>query len=287
LIDINGTWSFDFGWLMGPLCGCPLVLLVGFAFFLMRRHSRNREVTAARSGSLLESDLQPVIARMKSGESTPGWTPPKLPYSVMACIWTHRLIDSSSESVYGSGRNYVSTLRVTNWQYRDDSVYIIVAALLSLRDAGLITIQAKETNRFMALSAIRIARTDAAVNFPELPLVEGGLLMACEDLATRRFFKTTAPSTQRVLRHFVRDGSSNHYQWVAELAAQQACQLDLCEPAPGGRRAKRVYSLEHLAACDEQVVAFVARWREFATNEPDIQQRLFTETAFSLRSPSG
>lgn len=285
MINYSGTWNIDLGWLAWIFSSLPLAIVVALVAFVLTRPA-NRQAAAARSGSQLEIALTQAVAQLKSSGSAPIWTPPLLPYSVMACVWTQRLIGRAGESVYGANRDYTSSLRLFNWQYRADTPYIIAAALLSLRDSGLITISLRQTSPFNALSALHFERTDVAVPSGDPPLVEAGLLTACEDLALNGFFKTTTPGTQRLVREFVKHGSGNSFKWVFRLAVHQARQLGLCEPSRKPRDDKPAYSLEHLAACDEQVVAFAARWREFATNEPEIQQRLLTEAAFALRSGS-
>lgn len=265
----------------------PLALAsAAVAFWLTRPGSR--AAARVQAGRQFESALVAAVAQLGSRTSAPSWAAPRLPYSVMACVWSHRLGGSEAHSVYGANRDYVATLRAVNWQYRPDSPYIIAAALLSLRDAGLITISVDaHSNAFNALSAVRVERTGLAVTFADLALVEGGLLMACEDLARKRFFKTTAPGIHQLVREFVKVGSNDSYKWVAGLALHQARDLGLFEPAAPKGGGKPSYWLEHLALCDEQVVAFARRWTEFATKEPEIEQRLLTEAAFALRTSSG
>ncbi len=51
-----------------------------------------------------------------------------------------------------------------------------------------------------------------------------------------------------------------------------------------GRSREPVYWFEHLAACDDQVAAFVSRWTEFSAQEPELKQQLLLEAEFGIRA---
>jgi hypothetical protein len=84
--------------------------------------------------------------------------------------------------------------------------------------------------------------------------------------------------------------SQDHpYEWVVGVAVQQGQELGLYQPINKKRTrfgrqvdGKPVYSLEHLAACEDQVVAGAARWQEFAASEPELEKRLITEVSFAI-----
>jgi hypothetical protein len=123
-----------------------------------------------------------------------------------------------------------------------------------------------------------------------MPAVEGGLLLAVLDLAHKRFRKDTQPSAHSVVTEWIHLNQANPSKWVAEAAVQQGRELGLYEPAVKIRAWNRrmvddkpVYSLEHLAACDDQAVACAARWHEFEAEEPEMG-RLVTEVAFAIES---
>lgn len=207
----------------------------------------------------------------------------------MAGIWTYRL--GSTKSVYGPGRDPGAMARTMDWNFRRDTPFIVAAALLSLRDAGLIRMFVKPS--WNALDRVRIERTEVAASFPELPLVEGGLLMACEDLARKRFGKTSSPGAGALVREFTRSVGDDPSKWVAGLAVHNGRTLGLYAPEVkrGGfskafRKDRPVYVLERLAACEDQAVAFASRWQEFATAEPELEQRLIAEVTFAVQSRS-
>jgi hypothetical protein len=116
-----------------------------------------------------------------------------------------------------------------------------------------------------------------------MPLVEGGLLMACEELANKRFGKSDTPGVTAVIRQFIRNNQSDVFKWVVGAARLQAEQLGLYQPS-SDRSRKPVYWLEHLAACDDQVAACVARWSEFSAQEPELKQQLLVEAEFGIRA---
>jgi hypothetical protein len=275
------SFSFDFGgwWLLVPFVG-----LTAFLVAIQLIHSSIRQETAASSDFKLETDLQQAIARSKDGQWASTWKAPMLPASVIASIWTGRFL--SSTPPVGSNRNQGSSPRWFTWNYRREAPYIVAAAFLSLRDAGLIRMFLEPGGRLVGtFHQVRVERTDLDVSVAEMPMIEGGLLQACEAFLGKRFSKTRTPSAMQVVIEWIHHSQNAPFQWVLDVAVEQSRALGLCGPGIKNRRrgAKPIYSIEHLAACDDQVVACVSRWRAFATFEPDIQQRLLTEVAFGIR----
>jgi hypothetical protein len=249
---------------------------------LLRSSSR---VAAERRADLeIESSLQRELARLKADPPVPAWPAPKLPYSVIASIWTGRLAAVPTPPAPGSGRSQNRSLAWATWHYRREAPYIIAAAFLSLRDEGLIRIFIEREGTVLeSLNGVWIERTDLAAEFSQMPLVEGGLLMACEELAKKRFGKSDAPGVTAVIKQFIRHSQNNVFNWVIGVARLQAGQLGLYQPS-SGRSAKPVYWLEHLAACDDQVAACVSRWREFSAQEPELKRELLVEAEFGIRA---
>lgn len=283
------SFSFDFGgwWLLVPFIG-----LTAFLVAIQLIHSSIRQEAEASSDFKLESDLQQAITRSKDGQWASTWKAPSLPASVIASIWTGRFVRSTVP--ISSNRGQGSSPRWFTWNYRREAPYIVAAAFLSLRDAGLIRMFLEPGGKLVGtFHQVRVQRTDLAVSVAEMPMIEGGLLQACEAFPGKRFGKTMTPSAMQVVIEWIHHSKSSPFQWVLDLAVEQSRMLGLREPhtksqAGFGRRrgAKPIYSIEHLAASDDQVVACVSRWREFATSEPDLQQRLLTEVAFGISGRS-
>jgi hypothetical protein len=278
--SFSGTFSINAGW----LCLAP------FAFVILISWARsNSQKTIDTSADIkLESDLQREVARTKASDWAPTWTAPKLPSSVIASIWTNRFVHRSTQPPSKIQR-YGTALRGLTGGYGRAAPYIIGAALLSLRDAGLITISADPRGKvFDSFQRVRIERTDMALSSLDMPAVEGGLLLAVLDLAHRRFRKETQPAAYWVVTEWIHHNQANPSKWVVEVAVQQGRELGLYEPAVKVRAwygkmvdDKPVYLLEHLAACDDQAVACAARWHEFEAEEPEMG-RLVTEVAFAI-----
>lgn len=232
----------------------------------------------------LESGLQREFARLKADPSAPSWPAPKLPYSVIASIWTGRLAAVATSLPPGARRVPNYSLAWSNWKYRREAPYIVAAAFLSLRDEGLIRMFIEPEGIVLeSLNRVWVERTDLATRFDQMALVEGALLMACEELAKKRFGKSDAPGVTAVIRQFIRESQNDVFGWIVGVARLQARQLGLYQP-PSGRSAKTVYWFEHLAACDDQVAACVARWREFSAQEPELEQALLVEAEFGIRA---
>jgi hypothetical protein len=251
---------------------------------LLLLRSGSRAGAEWRADAELESGLQRELARLKAESSAPAWPAPKLPYSVIASIWTGRLAAVPTRPTPGSQRSRKLTLAWATWNYRREAPYIVAAAFLSLRDDGLIRIFIQpEGIVFGSLNMVWIERTDLAAQFSQMPLVEGGLLMACEELANKRFGKSDTPGVTAVIRQFIRNNQDDVFTWVVGAARLQAGQLGLYQPS-SGRSRKPVYWLEHLAACDDQVAACVSRWSEFSAQEPELKQQLLVEAEFGIRA---
>jgi hypothetical protein len=285
----SSTWSFSIGAWAGWLC---LLLPVGLIILVTSTHSRNKGAADARSSFKLESDLQQEISRSKASQWTSSWAAPSLPASVIASIWTDRFMASSTQRLFET-RQYASMLRMVNWNFNRAAPYIVAAAFLSLQDAGLIRMSMEPRGRVLgSFQRVRVEPTDLALSRSGLPAVEGGLLSASLAFSNKRFGKSTEPAAYSVVREWIHTTQNRPSRWVVEVAIQQGRELGLYEPIVdnrGGIRKlfgggpKPVYSIQHLAACDDQVVACVARWREFGANEPELQQRLITEVAFGVQ----
>ena len=279
--SFSGSFSINAGW----LC---LALPLAFVIFISWARSKSQNTYDASADLKLESDLQHEIARTKASDWTPTWTAPQLPSSVIASIWTNRFVHRSTQPPTKMQR-YGTTLRGLTGDYGRAAPYIIGAAFLSLKDAGLITISVDPRGRGLdSFQRIRVERTDMALLSIDMPAVEGGLLLAVLDLGHRRFRKETQPAAYWVVTEWIHRTQSNPSKWVAEVAVRQGRELGLYEPAVkirawNGRMVdgKPVYSLEHLAACDDQAVACAARWHEFEAEEPEMG-RLVTEVAFAI-----
>jgi hypothetical protein len=285
----TGTWSFSIGAWAGWLC---LALPIGLIVLVNVTHSRNKGAAEARSGFKLESDLQREISRSQASQWTSSWAAPRLPASVIASIWTSRFIASSTQK-FVETRRYASMLGRTNWNFNPAAPYIVAAAFLSLRDAGLIRMSMEPRGKVLdSFQRVRVEPTDLARSRTDLPAVEGGLLSASLAFSNKRFGKSTEPAAYSVVQEWIHTTQNRPSRWVVEVAIQQGRELGLYEPVVDTRSGirklfgggpKPVYSIEHLAACDDQVVACVAWWREFGANEPELQQRLMTEAAFGIQ----
>jgi hypothetical protein len=263
--------------------------VVGFGFFgvlagvlvlVQLIHSGSKRIAEAGSDLRFESDLQHVISRPKTGESA--WTAPKLPASVIAAIWTHRFIGHPTQAPTETQR-YESGLQRMTWGYGREAPYIVANAFLSLQDAGLLAMSLEPRGKFLdSFQRVRVQRKDQPLPIVDLAAVEGGLLLACMDLAHKRFLKSDQPSAHAVVRQWMR-APSNPYKWVLDSATYQGRQLGLYEPTINKREKHPVFSMEHLAACEDQVVACVNRWEEFGNTDSDLQQRLITEVSFAIR----
>jgi len=285
----SGSWSFSIGAWAGWLC---LLLPVGLIILVTSTRSRNKGAAEARAGFKFESDLQQEISRSKASQSVSSWAPPRLPASVIASIWTDRFIASSTQQSVET-RRYASMLAMTSWNFNREAPYIVAAAFLSLRDAGLIRISMEPRGKFFdPFHQVRVEPTDLALSRSDLPAIEGGLLSASLAFSIKRFGKSTEPAAHSVVREWIHQTQNRPSRWVVKVAIQQGRKLGLYEPIVdkrGGIRKlfgggpKPVYSIQHLAACDDQVVACVERWREFGANEPELQQRLISEVAFGIQ----
>jgi len=278
--SFSGTFTINGGW----LCLAPFV----FVLLISWARSQSQKTIDASADLELESDLQREIARTKASDWAPTWTAPKLPSSVIASIWTNRFVHRSPEPTSKIQR-YGTALRGMTGAYGRAAPYIVGAALLSLRDAGLIAISVDPRGKvFDSFQRVRIERTDMALSSVDMPAVEGGLLLAVLDLAQRRFRKETQPAAYRVVTEWIHRSQSNPAKWVVQAAVQEGRKLGLYEPGIKVRAwygkmvdDNPVYSLEHLAACDGQAVACAARWHEFEAEEPEMG-RLVTEVAFAI-----
>jgi hypothetical protein len=280
--NCNSSWSFDTVWLF------PAVLV--FAIVITWVRSSNTTAVDTIGDLKLESDLQREIARTTDSQWAPTWTAPKLPSSVIASIWTNRFVNRSTQPPSKIQR-YASTLRSMTGDYGRAAPYIIGAALLSLRDAGLINISVDPRGKVLdSFHRVRVERTDMALPTVDMPAVEGGLLLAVLDLAHKRFRKEDQPAASSVVTEWIHQNQSNPSKWVAEVALQQGRELGLYEPVIKKRAwygkmvdDKPVYWVEHLAACDDQAVACAARWHDFEAAEQEVG-RLVTEVAFAVES---
>ena len=280
--SFSGSFSINGAW-----CLVPLVV---FVIFISWARSNSTKAYDASADLKLESDLQREIARTKASDWAPTWTAPKLPSSVIASIWTNRFVHRSTQPPSKMQR-YGTTLRGMTGDYGRTAPYIIGAALLSLRDAGLITISVDPRGKGLdSFQRVRVERTDMALPSVDMPAVEGGLLLAVLDLAHRRFRKETQPAAYWVVTEWIHQSRANPAKWVTEAAVRQGRELGLYEPVTRKRAwygrmvdDKPVYSVAHLAACDDQAVACAARWHEFEAEEPEMG-RLVTEAAFAVES---
>jgi hypothetical protein len=239
-------------------------------------HNSSRRASEARAAVQLENAIQQEIARLRATGSPPAWTPPHLPWSVIAGIWTHRLVSSAAPSVYEGGHNPIASLNRFSWTARNEPPYIVSAALLSLRESRLISITLAPQDAFTnSLNRLVLERTDVYMSASEAGLVEGGLLGAFHALAQKRFGRTTMPTVFQIVHEFI-DGSTEPFKQVVTLVKQEAYQLGLYDAS--------AYAIPHLAACEDQVAGFVSRWASFAKDEPEIQQRLLTESTLGIRS---
>jgi hypothetical protein len=274
--SLNGGWIF--------------VAVLVFVIFISWVRSNNSKAMDTSADLKLEGDLQREIARTKDSQWTSTWKAPKLPFSVIASIWTNRFVHRSPLPPSKMQR-YASTLRGLTGDYGRTAPYVVGAALLSLRDAGLISISVDPRGKGLdSFQRVRVERTDMALSSADMPEVEGGLLLAVLDLAHKRFRPETQPAAYSVVREWIHHNPSNPSKWVAEVAVQQGRELGLYEPviqkrAWYGRMVddKPVYSVEHLAACDDQALACAARWHEFEAEEPETG-RLVAEVAFGIES---
>jgi hypothetical protein len=239
-------------------------------------HNGSRRASEARASAQLENAIQQEIARIRPTGSPPAWMPPHVPWSVIAGIWTHRLVSAAAPSVYEGGHNPVASLNRFTWTARNEPPYIVSAALFSLRESRLITITLAPPEAFTnQWNRLLLERTDVQLSAGEAGLVESGLLGAFDALAQKRFGRTTMPSVLEIVHEFI-DGSTEPFKQVVTLVKQQGYQL--------GLYAASAYSIPHLAACEDQVADFVSRWASFAKDEPEIQQRLLTESTLGIRS---
>jgi hypothetical protein len=272
-------WVFPIGF---------MVVLTGVIVVVLFVHSSGKRFAETNSDLKFESDLQHEISRSKTSPSAANWTAPKLPSSVIAAIWTHRFIGHPTQPPTEAQR-YESSLQRLTWTYGREAPYIVATALLSLQDAGLIGMSLDPRGRFLdSFGRVRVERSEQPLPSVEMPAVEGGLLLACMDIAHKRFGKSDQPSVHAVVREWM-GAQGNSFKWVLDSATYQGRQLGLYEPAmKKGRFGANpsVFSMEHLAACEDQVIACVNRWDEFGVNETDLQQRLITEVAFAIRGSS-
>jgi hypothetical protein len=285
-VTYSTSWNISIGPWAGWLC---LALPVALIVLVSVNHSKNRQAAEANSDLKFEGDLQREMARSKASQLPSTWTAPKLPPSVIASIWTDRFISRSTQSRTETQR-YETPLRMMTWDYLREAPYIVAVAFLSLRDAGLIRMFVEPRGKvFKSFQRVSIERTDLALSRFDLGAVESGLLLACLDLANRRFRKTTQPAVYSVVREWILRTQDHPFQWVVGVAVEQGRDLGLYEPAIKKRAwygkmvaDKPVCKLEHLAASDDQAVECAARWQEFAASEPELQQTLLTEVAFGI-----
>jgi hypothetical protein len=273
-----------------------LAIFVVVVWLISVIHYKQVRFAQQQSDLKFESDLQLAKSRSNESQLAPTWKPPKLPSSVIAAIWSNRFINSPTQYAAELQR-HESTLKMLSWDYHREAPYMVAAAFLSLRDAGLIRLfVAPHGGLLDSDSRVRVERTDLALASADMPAVEGGLLLACMDLAHKRFGKTTQPAAYSVVREWIHKAMGHPYRWVRGVALQQGRELGLFEPTVKRRgfgklfgSSPPVYSIEHLAACDDQVVASLARWEEIALNEPELQTRLIIEVAggINARQESG
>jgi hypothetical protein len=270
------------GWVFGiGFFGTLTAVIV----FIQLIHSSSKRIADAGSDLKFEGELQHAIWLSRTGQVPPTWIPPKLPASVIAAIWTHRFEGHPTQPPSKTQR-YESALRWQTWTYSREAPYIVATALLSLRDAGFITMSLEPRGKFLdSFHRVRLERTEQALPSVEMPAVEGGLLLACMDLAHKRFLKSDEPSAYAVVREWM-GSQSNPFKWVLDSATYQGRQLGLYEPSIKKREKHPEFSIEHLAACEDQVIACVNWWEEFGVKEADLQQRLITEVSFAIRGTS-
>jgi hypothetical protein len=279
LLDYRWQMSFTIpGWVFGiGFFG----VLTGVLVFIQLIHSSSKRIADAGSDLKFEAELQQAISRSSTSQTPLTWTPPKLPASVIAAIWTHRFEGHPTQPPSKTQR-YESALRWQTWTYGREAPYIVAMALLSLRDAGLIGMSLEPRGKFLdSFHRVRVERTEQPLPSVEMPAVEGGLLLACMDLAHKRFLKSDQPSAYAVVREWMR-AQSNPFKWVLDTATYQGRQLGLYEPTVKKKEKHPVFSMDHLAACEDQVIACVNRWEEFGVTETDLQQRLITECSFGI-----
>lgn len=272
---------------LNPLWILPV--LIGAIVLVSLNQSKARKLAQASADSRLERDLQRAVAISRQSQWAPTWTAPKLPASVIASIWTGRFVNSSSQPPTKTQR-YASTLERMTFGYQRAAPYIIAAAFLSLRDDGLIQMSIEPRGKILdSFHRVHIERTDLDFTGLNLAAVESGLLLAVLDLAHKRFRKTTEPSAYSVVTEWIHRNQSHPFQWVVAVAVQQGQELGLYEPSrqKGGlfgrwNKAKPVYSIDHLAACEEQAVASANRWNQFEFSERELAQTLLTEVGFAI-----
>jgi hypothetical protein len=272
----------------GPFIAFGLGLIV-FVIWVSRVHSKGRRDAEVRADLALESDLRTQITRLKEHPGTFTWAAPKLPASVIASIWTDRFVNTATQPLTETER-YESVLGQLTWDYSRKAPCIVAAALLSLRDEGLIRMAVEPRPKILdSFQRVWIERTDLSLSRVDLPAVEGGLLLACLDLGHKRFRTDTEPPVYSVVTEWMHESQNHPFEWVVGVAVQQGRELGLYQPITKkrsrfGRQVdeKLVYSLEHLAACEDQVVACAARWQEFAASEPELEKRLITEVSFAI-----
>jgi hypothetical protein len=266
-----------------------LIALTAFLVFISLNHSKDRRLAQARSDLKLEGDLQQAIAKSRQTEWASTWAAPPLPSSVIASIWTGRFIGTSTGPPTETQR-YASGLERMNWGYNRAAPYIIAAAFLSLRDAGLIQMSIEPRGKILdSFQRVHIERTDLAFIGTELAAVESGLLLAVLDMAHKRFRKTTEPSAYSVVTEWIHRNQSHPFEWVVAVAVQQGRELGLYETARQKRglfgrwiKEKPVYSIDHLAACEGQAIAGANRWKQFEFSERELAQTLLTEVGFAI-----
>lgn len=282
-VTYSASWNVSIGPWAGWLC---LALPVALIVLVTVNRSKNRQAAEASSDLKFEGDLQGEIASSRANQLPSTWTAPKLPSSVVASIWTDRFINRSTET-----QRHESMLRMMTRGYVREAPYVVAVALLSLRDAGLIRMSVEPRGMvFNSFHRVSMERTDLALSRFDLGAVESGLLLACLDLAHRRFRKTTQPAVYSVVKEWIHQTQDHPFQWVVGVAVQQGRDLGLYEPVIKKRAwygkmvdDKPVYSLEHLAACDDQAVACAARWQDFAASDSELQQTLLSEVAFGIQ----
>jgi hypothetical protein len=279
LLDYRWQMSFTIpGWVFG--IGF-FAVLTAVLVFIQLIHSSSKRIAEAGSDLKFEGELQQVISRSRTSQAVPTWTAPKLPASVIAAIWTHRFIGHPTQPLTETQR-YESSLRRMTWTYSREAPYIVAMALLSLQDEGLIAMSLDPRGRFLdSFERVRVERTEQPPPSVEMPAVEGGLLLACVDIAHKRFGKSDQPSVHAVVREWM-GAQGNPYKWVLDSATFQGRQLGLYEPTTKKREKHPVFSMGHLAACDDQVIECVNRWERFGVTDTDVQQRLITECSSAL-----
>jgi hypothetical protein len=290
LLDISssGSWDFSLNWVGWYCLFLPVALIVLFTM----THSRNRTAYELRSASKLETDLQQEISRSMASGFPSSWVAPRLPASVIASIWTHRFFASTTQQ-FAETRRFASTMATMTWNFNRAAPYIVGAAFLSLRDAGLIRMSMAPRGKLDTFQRVRIEPTDLARSSSNLPAIEGGLLSTSLAFSEKRFGKSTEPAAYSVMREWIHKTQNRPSRWVVEVAVTEGRELGLYEPVNDPRSGFRklfgggprpVYSIQHLAACEDQAVACVARWREFGASEPELQQRLITEVGFGIQA---